>query len=185
MDNPLNPYASPESKIMIAEQNPSSFSEAEQIRHRFFKHERAIKSISLIFTLGYLFLGVLLLVLMIDAIKLSNPSFTIMIVIIFLPFIILYYWIARGLRKLNPSVRIPATLFSLPGIFIFPLGTVLTAYILYLIHCEKGNYIFSPEYRHVIMETPHIQIRTSFIVWILIIFLLLLFICAIIGLLCM
>ncbi|PAW69614.1 MAG: hypothetical protein B9S38_09450 [Verrucomicrobiia bacterium Tous-C4TDCM] len=49
----------------------------------------------------------------------------------------------------------------------FPIGTLIGAYILYLLLGAKGKMVFSPEYQAVIAQTPHIRYRTSKVVWIL------------------
>jgi hypothetical protein len=53
------------------------------------------------------------------------------------------------------------------GLLGFPIGTLISAYFLYLLSSQKGVYIFSPEYARVIAATPHIKYKTSIIGWIL------------------
>lgn len=49
----------------------------------------------------------------------------------------------------------------------FPVGTLIGAYILYLLLGANGKVVFSPEYQAVIAQTPQIRYRTSKVVWIL------------------
>jgi hypothetical protein len=168
MADPLNPYAAPTTDHMLAEQDPSSFVEAEQVRRMFFKHERAVKSISAFYMFGCLFAGLYLAACIGMAYNdpLARPYALIGFAVLVLLFLV-FYWIARGLWRLNPRIRTPLTLLSIIGLLGLPLGTILNAYILYLIHCEKGKYVFSPEYKEIIAQTLYIRPRISIVVWIL------------------
>jgi hypothetical protein len=57
------------------------------------------------------------------------------------------------------------TFFAFLGLIAFPIGTIINAYILYLLLSAKGKYVFSADYRAVITATPHIRYKMSFIVW--------------------
>jgi len=87
---------------------------------------------------------------------------------------------AYGLRKLKSWARISTGFISGIGLIGFPTGTLINAYILYLVFSAKGRMVFSEEYREVIAQTPHIKYKTSTIVWILL-FILLAFIALGIG----
>ena len=56
---------------------------------------------------------------------------------------------------------------SVVGLIGFPIGTLISGYILYLLWGKKGRVIFSPEYQAVIAATPHVKYKTSIVVWIL------------------
>ena len=77
--------------------------------------------------------------------------------------------------------RIPTGILSGIGLLAFPIGTLINAYVLYLIFSAKGKMVFSDEYRAVIEQTPHIKYRTSIIVWIVLGLLLLLIAFGIFG----
>ena len=47
-------------------------------------------------------------------------------------------------------------------------------YILYLIFGKKGQMIFSPGYQEIVAETPDIKYKTSKVVWIVLLLLILL-----------
>jgi hypothetical protein len=138
------------------------------LRQTYFKHERAVKSIAALYMFGCLFAGIYLAVCLGLAYNDSRarPYALIGFVVLALLFMI-FYWIARGVRRLNPRIRSPLTVLSAIGLLGVPLGTILNAYILYLIHCEKGKYVFSPEYQEIIAQTPYLRPRISLIVWIL------------------
>ena len=172
MDDSENPYAAPATEVTLAEQDLSSLSDAKQIRNAFFKHERAVKSISVLYIFGCFFVAIYLIALMFLAY--SDPQarpYALIGMVVLLLLIWFFAWIARGLRRLDPRIRIPVTLLSVIGLLGVPLGTILSAYILYLIYCEKGKYVFSPEYAAIVVRTPHIRPRISIIVWILLVLL--------------
>ena len=77
----------------------------------------------------------------------------------------LYLAVGLGLRKLRPWTRIAAGIISGIGLLAIPLGTLINAYILYLLFSKKGSTIFSADYQRVIADTPHIKYRTSLIMW--------------------
>ena len=91
-------------------------------------------------------------------------------------------WVGGKLRKLDPVAKGPATLLACLGLLAIPLGTIINAYFLYLLHSAKGKVVFSPEYRSVIAATPHIRYRMSIVVWILIGIVVLVLLLAIAGL---
>lgn len=77
---------------------------------------------------------------------------------------VFFLTVGLGMRNLTNYGRITGSIvaaFQLPG---FPLGTALGAYILYCFWCEKGNTIFTEEYRNVVKQTPHIT-RTPYLLY--------------------
>ncbi len=73
----------------------------------------------------------------------------------------LYGAIGWGLRRLNGLARVAATLFAILGLLGFPIGTLVSIYLLYLLLSPKGSTVFSAEYAGVVARTPHIKYRTS------------------------
>jgi hypothetical protein len=71
-----------------------------------------------------------------------------------------------GVRGLKSWARIPAGILSSIGLLYLGLGTIVNAYILYLLFCQKGKTVFSDEYKRVIAETPHVKYRTSIVAWV-------------------
>ncbi len=88
-------------------------------------------------------------------------------------------FVAIGLRKLNNVGRIGGTVFGAIGLLGIPIGTLISAYLLYLLWSAKANMVFSPEYQRIRVATPHIKYKTSIVTWIvlglLILFLIFLF----------
>jgi hypothetical protein len=91
----------------------------------------------------------------------------VVLVAVYVPLAAASIAIGRGLRKLRGWVRVPVGILSAIGLIGFPIGTIINAYILYLIFCEKGTMVFSPQYAEVIRQTPHIKYRTALWLWIL------------------
>ena len=46
------------------------------------------------------------------------------------------------------------------------MGTLIGFYMLYLLLSKKGTMVFSPEYKEIIAQTPHMKYKTSPVVWI-------------------
>ncbi len=149
----------------------SPIGDADAVRNEHLKHEASIQSV------GYLYYLSGAAVIMASAIfgtgfgrpdGRSGETNTGMIIAGSVMFSIgcIQLWTAHGLRRLKPSARIPATLFSCLGLLGFPVGTLINGYILYLLHSKKGRTVMTADYAQVIAQTPHIKYKTSIIVWI-------------------
>ncbi|MEM7144696.1 MAG: hypothetical protein AAF591_06150 [Verrucomicrobiota bacterium] len=165
-----NPYQTPQSLEVSAE--AASVPEAERIRQEHIKHETSVRSIGLLYWLG----GVIVILAGVGGIfdDREEMSSRIITASIFLLLGVLQLLTGSALRKLRKWARIPVGIISGIGLIGFPLGTIINAYILYLVFCKKGGMVFSDEYKEVIAATPHIKYKTSIIVWILLGILLLL-----------
>ena len=138
---------------------------ADEVRRQFLKHEASVKSI------GYLYyLGAFALIVIGSAGLVGAGAAGLganMISSIFLVLLgIGQFFVGTGLHKLKGWARIPTIILSGIGLIGFPIGTIINAYILYLVLSKKGKMVFSDEYRAVIEQTPHIKYRTSIVVWI-------------------
>lgn len=139
-------------------------SDAEQLRQKFLSHEASVKSIGILFIIGGLFFlaGASSLHSELSAmpsfkntlIPILAFGFTIIIAIGLLV-------VAFGLRQLSGWSQIPAVVFAGIGLLSFPLGTAVNSYVLYLLLSQKGNMVFSSEYKEVVAQTPHMKHRTS------------------------
>ena len=167
-----NPYAIPATAIVDA--SLAAGSDAETIRKKFLSHEASVKSVGLLYWLGsifvliaagmYLFMGIALL-----SEQEAAAGITMLIAApIALVIAVLQMFLAVGIRKLKPWARICAIVLSAIGLIGFPIGTLISAYILYLMVSKKGIYVFSDEYKQVIAATPHLKYKTSLIVWVLV-----------------
>lgn len=81
--------------------------------------------------------------------------------------------VGLGMRKVKPWVKIPATILAVLGMLNVPVGTLLSLYILYLLHSSKGKIVLAESYQQVIAQTPEIKYKTSIIVKVLVVILLL------------
>ena len=159
----VNPYAAPIAELEVA-LGHEDVSDAEQIRNTHLKHEASVKSIG---TLYYIAAGLLLLVCLtmtVTAVSEANRDelpLAILLIGCCAVIMVLSFVLGRGLRRLAPWVKIPVTLLCVVGLTSVPVGTIVNAYILYLLHCQKGKTVLSTDYQNVIGQTPHIKYKTS------------------------
>lgn len=156
---PFNPYAAPRSEIAAP---PTS--DIEAARRLMLNHEASVKSIGALFILGALFLvfagGVSAITVEASA---EEATMTRVVGALFVALGVFQFWVALGLRKLNPKARGPAILLSALGLVAIPIGTIISIYMLYLLGSAKGRTVFSAEYAQVIAATPHIKYRSSLV----------------------
>ncbi|MCA9186853.1 MAG: hypothetical protein R3E01_31860 [Pirellulaceae bacterium] len=173
-----NPYAPP-ADLNLA---PDMLSSAESIRQAHIKHEASIKSVGTLYLLGAILIlvacGAATYAMMSDVDLTTSPdAIAAMIMgVIYLSLAGLQIAAAIGLWKLKSWARWVSVVISALGLLAFPIGTLINGYILYLLLSQKGNVVFSAEYKRVIEATPHVKYRTSKIVIAFLIFLVLLFV---------
>ncbi len=149
----------------------------EEVRRQHLALEESVKSVGILFLIGgilggvlaglYLFIGIKEIIH--SSAESSELGFAIFISAFILGTIAaLQFATGLGLRRRKPWSRIVAIVFSVIGLIAIPLGTIVSAYVLYLLLCKKGRFVFSAEYGHVISETPHLRYRSSVIVWVVI-----------------
>ncbi len=170
----INPYAPIASSASFGQAGDGN---SESIRKAHLSHEASIKSIGVLYLLGAI-IGFLLTILYVvggisSLLFPQKPeSVAIGVMLIVLAIVVgaistIQFILARGLSRLTPWSRIGGIVLSCLGLLAIPIGTLISAYFLYLLGSQKGIYIFSPEYAQVIAATPHIKYKTSIIVWIL------------------
>jgi hypothetical protein len=165
----------------------------ERIRRAHLSHEASIRSFGLLYFVGgaiAVLAGVGMLVFGIFAVAGGQGTNDGMAFVLMLLFAALYASIGalqvatgRGLRKLNSMGKNGGTFLGAIGLIGFPIGTIISSYLLYLIWSAKGKYIFSSEYQQVLKATPHVVYKTSKIVWVLAILLFILVFLGIAGIL--
>lgn len=137
---------------------------ATEIRRSHIKHEAGVRSISVLYYAGSVFLclvGISSLMATRDKSLLFGAFFLVLS--------LLYFKIGRWFHALDPKAKLPATILSVLGLLAFPIGTLVSAYVLYLIYAEKGRTVFSEPYQAVIEATPDIRYKTSKLVWFVVI----------------
>ena len=164
----MNPYAVPS----VVDANLAGSGSAETIRKRYLSHEASVKSIGLLYWIGGVFgalATIAYLILAVGLLTKGDPTGVITLLLaVFMGGISAFQIaLARGLRHLQPWSRIGTIVLSAIGLLGFPIGTLISAYILYLVGSQKGVYVFSPEYKQIIAATPHLKYKTSIVVWIL------------------
>ncbi|MCA9084403.1 MAG: hypothetical protein KDA81_10125 [Planctomycetaceae bacterium] len=161
----FNPYRAPDS---MGEPAEAGETEAERIRRQYLSHEASVKSIGSLFLLGGL-----MMVLGIGAAVFASarPAADLILLVALGTLGLVQCIVAVGLSRLKPWARIVGAFFCGLGMLWIPIGTLINLYFLYLLLGKKGKYIFSPEYRTIIDQTPHVRYRTSIIVWIFVLIL--------------
>jgi len=140
---------------------------AEQIRNEHLKHEASLKSVGFLYFLLATFLLLACFGMAISAANDSQPMPAALMAALFFGLAAILISSGIGLRRLKPWARVPAGIISGLGLLGFPVGTLINAYVLFLLFSTKGRMVFSPEYHRVMQETPHIKYRTSIVLWIL------------------
>jgi len=169
-----NPYQAPEAFTIPSLPDGYVQQDPAEIRRAHIKHEASIKSIGFLYGLSTIVLTIIAFSSMVTAVNqiISGPADVagwarfIGPAIIFIPLAILLGVTAYGIRKLKQWARIVAIILSAIGLIGVPVGTIISAYILYLLLSKKGSMVFSPEYKAIIAATPDVKYKTSIIVWI-------------------
>lgn len=151
--------------------------EAASLREEHLSHEASIKTIGVLNWMG----GILFLIVAIF-IGLSpeevpsesgeggaekGSSEHLIAIAVPLGLAVLQFLVGSGLRKFNKSARSVAGLLYIIGLLGFPLGTLISAYFLYLLFGAKGRTVFSDAYKEAIRQTPEIKYKRSKLVWII------------------
>src|ERR1044072_5289523 len=164
MSNAANPYAPPSAKV----EDVGTNSEAQASRKAHIGHEASIKSVGILYYLGGILLGAAGVFSLFATPRAADGPSNALLALVFLVVAAGELVAGWGLRALQPWGRIVGIILSVLGLLGFPIGTLISAYILYLLLSKKGRTIFSPEYQDVIAATPHVKYKTSILVWIFI-----------------
>ncbi|TWT54028.1 hypothetical protein Pla22_16630 [Rubripirellula amarantea] len=166
----VNPYAAT-SNVGSATQGAE---DVEVYRRQYLQHEASVKSVGMLYYLSamlLIFVGGLMAALAFAGPGNGgqNPTPTVLIVVlgaVYLGLGLFQFFVARGLRRFESWARIATVVLSIIGLLAFPIGTLISAYVLYLMLSEKGQIVFSDWYQQVMERTPHIKYKTSIIVWV-------------------
>ena len=159
-----NPYQAPHSVV-----DPASTADAARLalRQAHLNHERQIQSI------GWLYLiTAAMLVLLPVAMALFGPRSPPeglqlrWVLAITTPIAAALCVLGFGFLRLQPWVRIPGAILSAIGLLAIPIGTLIHAWILYLMFCRAGRVVLAPEYQAVIDATPQVRYRRTLGDWI-------------------
>lgn len=145
-------------------------SEAETTRRAYLGHEAAIKSVGALYYLGA---AISLLGAVLAPMPAKEREASIVIGLVLAALAVAYVVVGWGVRRLKPWSRIAASVVAVPGLLGFPIGTIISGYILYLMLSKKGRRVYSAEYQGVIAATPQIRYRSTILIWFFLILILL------------
>jgi len=157
-----NPYVSPLTTELGEPRSAIPTDDAESIRRQYLNHEASVRAVGLLY---YMFgNGMVLGSIITGTVSLTDiglePGEAILGIVCF-PlgvFVIATGW---ALHRLQPWTKAPVGIVSGIGLLGVPLCTIVNSYILYLVFSAKGTMVFSPEYREIIRQTPHVTYRSS------------------------
>lgn len=159
-----NPYATP--KAVVAD--PGATPEAETARREHLGHETNIKAAGGLFMLGGVLASFAGLSVIASGAAGAMESVAVLVIGVLLVFVaassVVVGW---GLRMLRIWARVPAIVLAVIGLLGFPIGTLINAYILWLLASRKGRMVLSAEYVAIMEATPHVKYRTPIVIWIL------------------
>ena len=170
-----NPFTPPVAESLAVEPI-DQLSQAESVRHSHIGHEKSIQAFGLLFFLGGI-IAILLSTFLATALfsEINNgatnsaekKAISLVMGLLGINALlgVLQIAVGHGLRKLNSLGKIGGTFFAAIGLFGFPIGTLFSAYLLYLLWSAKGQLVFSSQYRDIMKGTPHVVYKTSRIVW--------------------
>ena len=179
-----NPYQAPTVQDVAAPAAP--LTDAETIRTLHLKHEASLKGAGFLYLLGAV--GIILSIVGIFGAVVAGSSRgsspvggqEVVMLGLFVLIGATQLFAGWGLRKLRPWAKIPAAILAGISLLSIPIGTLIGAYILYLLFSAKGRVVLSPEYADVVAQTPHLRYRTSRWVWITLIVVVLLIVVGVI-----
>ena len=150
-----NPYAAP-----LADEDvlPTPL---EAIRRKYLHHEASIRSIGTLYYLPAAFLMMTSIMIALTTLRGEHILMSLALAIAVLALAIGFAALARSIRRLDPRCKVPLVILSCIGLLALGPPTVINGYFLYLVLCEKGTFVLSPNYQEIVRQTPHIKYRTS------------------------
>lgn len=168
-----NLYAAPEAALSVA--GDTGQARAEEIRRELISHEANLRTLGALFVLGGIGSAIGTLGLVIggiagvlsgeaDAPIGSGIAIGVGVLLAALSFV--QFRAGLGLRRLDGRARTASILLSVLMMLNIGLGTLLGIWGLYLLLSARGKRVLTEEYRRIREATPHIRLRTSIVVWI-------------------
>ena len=186
---PLNPYAAP-ADVEHVDEVKQPETEHERVRKAHLSHEASVKSVSLLFYLGAFLVFLMIFGLGMDIvirIQAWSPVQLTINVLIIVGIAALAAgliaiglglnrlkswarWTALGLYSLILLVQLVSAVLvaaSAGGAVISVLcAALIPGYVVVVMLHSKSRMVFSPYYKEVIATTPHIKYKTSILVWV-------------------
>ncbi len=159
-----NPYAAP-SADLSPEVSGAEWADVA-LRQAHLQHEVQLKSVGSLYFLGAILVGLVAFSLyssrpLTTARAESDATWYMVITLVPIALIAVFVAMGFGFRGLHSWVRIPGAALAIGGLFLVPLGTLINAYVLYLMFCAKGRTVLSPDYVRVRAATAHLRYRRS------------------------
>lgn len=168
---PINPYSPPSTNAAPprAPASAGSMPNTALVRHTHLNHEASIKAIgSLYFLTAFASMGMVIRDVAAAVMGATGATAEMLITLaIAVPMSGLHVVVGVGLRRMRKWVKAPVGAIAGLGLLNFPFGTLINAYVLYLVFSRKGAMVLSEEYAEVVRQTPHIKYKTSIVVWVL------------------
>lgn len=164
-----NPYAPPQARVADVSVATTA---AEAIRREHIKHEAAVRSIGTLYYFGGIMMLVLALVFGFGGLPMPGveapPVLAWVVSAVYAVLAVISIVVAYGLRRLRSWARVATIVLATFGLLGFPVGTLVSAYILYLLLAAKGRRVFAADYADIVAATPQVRYRTSLLVWALV-----------------
>jgi len=138
--------------------------EPEAVRRAHINHEASVQGIGSIWMLTSVILGLISLSVTLRLVQQPWDLSTLAFVMLAWGLTGLFGWLGWSLRRLCAQARLPALVMAALALIALPIGTLVGVYMLYILGTEKGHFVLSEPYRQVILQTPHIRYRTSWVV---------------------
>jgi hypothetical protein len=155
-----NPYQAPAARL----EDLAYTSDAEAVRRAHIRRETSLRSVGILYWLGaalMLFAGA---AIMIGSAQ-DDAGMAASLGLVYLLLGAGLGIVGWGYRELLPWVRWPGGIFSTLGLLAIPFGTIIHAYILYLMFSPQGSRVFAPDYADIRRQTPHVKFKRTPLEW--------------------
>lgn len=159
-----DPYAVP--SAYLEDRPVTDDSAAESLRRMLIRHEIQLKSVGALFYLGGFSMLIMLVVLIPAGLGGAGDLWGTVLIALVLLVGGMYCALGYGFRRLRPWVRVPGGILTCLGLLSFPVGTLIGAYVLYLMFGQKGRQVLAPAYQDIIAATPQVRYERTTGDWI-------------------
>ncbi len=156
-----NPFAAPQVEDVVQRAAPT---EAEAVRRAHINHEASVQGIGSIWMLTAVILGLISLFVTLRLLQQPWDLSVLAFVVLSWGLTGLIGWLGWSLRRLRAQARVPALVMAALALLALPIGTLMGIYMLYILGPDKGHFVLSEPYQQVVLQTPHIRYRTSWVV---------------------
>jgi hypothetical protein len=164
----IDAYEPPTANLEFASRTAQ---DAASIRMAHIRHERQLQSVGLLFGLGAVLVALMIIAIIVSGFlqgvgEVKDPTMMMVNAVIIIVVGTLLAVLAYGYRTLSPWVKYVGTPVSVLGLLAIPVGTLIHAYILYLIWCDKGRRVLADDYADIIRATPQVRYKRTVGDWI-------------------